>query len=360
MVTSNMGKAIVIAEYDAGWPARFEAERDLVYATCGREAFTRIEHMGSTAVPGLAAKPIIDMMPGLRSLDDAPPIIERLATIGWEYVPEFEQPTEIDEGMPFRRYLRKDERGRRAFHMHMVEQGSDFWVKHLRFRDYLRAFPQERDAYADLKRGLAARFNARLTPSSNVNIGYTDQKTEFVERCLGKLEDRLTRSTPVALSPADRGWTETYARLRPDVVEAAGPDALDVQHVGSTSVPGLIAKPKVDIAVGAKDMEAADAIAARLTAAGYEPYDDAQRTDDWIAMYRVEHGRKIANVHIVVHGGERWRRFLAFRDYLRGHPEAAAAYAELKRARAEEFGRNRLGYAAAKSEFIAEICRLAE
>jgi GrpB-like predicted nucleotidyltransferase (UPF0157 family) len=186
MVTSNAGKPIVIVDYDPAWPARFEAERDLMYAACGRDAFTIIEHVGSTAVPGLAAKPIIDMMPGLRSLDDAPPVIEKLQTIGYAYVPEFEAPNGIDEGMPFRRYLRKDIAGVRAFHLHMVEEGSDFWEKHLLFRDYLRAHADDRGAYARLKRELAAQFNASLTPTSNVNIGYTDNKTDFVESCLVK------------------------------------------------------------------------------------------------------------------------------------------------------------------------------
>ena len=186
MVTSNAGKPIVIADYDPSWPAQFEAERDLMYARCGRDAFTVIEHVGSTAVPGLAAKPIIDIMPGLRSLNDAPPIIEKLQAIGYVYVPEFEKPNEIDEGMPFRRYLRKDVSGERAFHLHMVEDGSDFWQHDLLFRDYLRAHPDARDAYARLKRDLAAQFNANLTPTSNVNIGYTDNKTDFVEGCVAK------------------------------------------------------------------------------------------------------------------------------------------------------------------------------
>jgi GrpB-like predicted nucleotidyltransferase (UPF0157 family) len=137
-------------------------------------------------VPGLAAKPIIDIMPGLYSLEDAPPVIAKLQTIGYAYVPEFERPNGIDEGMPFRRYLRKDIAGERAFHLHMVEEGSDFWQKHLLFRDYLRAHPRDRDAYAHLKRDLAEQFNANLTPTSNVNIGYTDNKTDFVEGCLAK------------------------------------------------------------------------------------------------------------------------------------------------------------------------------
>lgn len=172
-----------IVPYDAAWPEVFEAERALIAAALTLPS-EHIEHIGSTAVPGLAAKPIIDMMPGLRSLDDAPALIPKLESVGYSYVPEFERPTAVDEGMPFRRYFRKDREGVRAFHMHMVEHGSEFWVKHLLFRDYLRAHGEARDAYAALKRELAADYNSRLLPESNVNIGYTDRKTAFVEATL--------------------------------------------------------------------------------------------------------------------------------------------------------------------------------
>jgi GrpB-like predicted nucleotidyltransferase (UPF0157 family) len=175
------GAPVVIADYDSAWPAKFEAERDLIVRTCGTGAFVAIEHVGSTSVPGLAAKPIIDMMPGLRSLDDAPPLIPLLESIGYEYVPAFEQDTSSVPGMPFRRYLRKDENGERAFHLHMVEAGSEFWVDHLLFREYLRAHHEAASEYARLKRDLAAAFNATLTPQSDINVGYTDRKTDFIE-----------------------------------------------------------------------------------------------------------------------------------------------------------------------------------
>ena len=83
-MTSRTGKPIVIAEYDPIWPQRFERERMEIVRACRAAAFVRIEHMGSTAVPGLAAKPIIDIMPGVRSLDDAPALVQRLARIGYE------------------------------------------------------------------------------------------------------------------------------------------------------------------------------------------------------------------------------------------------------------------------------------
>jgi GrpB-like predicted nucleotidyltransferase (UPF0157 family) len=186
MGSSNRGKRIVIADYDPAWAARFEAARDAMYAACGRDAFVAIEHIGSTSVPGLAAKPIIDMMPGLRSLSHAPPIIEKLRALGYHYVPEFEHDTSSGPGMPFRRYLRGDEDGRRAYHIHMVEDGGDFWARHLLFRDYLRSHPEGAAAYAALKRELAADFNATIKPASDINVGYTDRKTQFVEGIIAR------------------------------------------------------------------------------------------------------------------------------------------------------------------------------
>lgn len=177
----TIGKPVVIADYDPGWPRKFDAERDLIVRTCGVGAFVQIEHVGSTSVPGLAAKPIIDMMPGLRSLDDAPPLISPLESLGYEYVPAFEHDTSSGPGMPLRRYFRKDENGARAYHLHIVEVGSPFWVEHLLFRDYLRAHPEVATEYARLKRELAAGFNAALTPASDINVGYTDRKTDFIE-----------------------------------------------------------------------------------------------------------------------------------------------------------------------------------
>jgi len=176
---------------------------------------------------------------------------------------------------------------------------------------------------------------------------------------MGVMEERIARGSPVALAEHDPGWAELYVRLRAGIVAAVGGDAADVQHVGSTAVPGLPAKPKVDIAVGAVTMERAGAIVERLRPIGCAAYEAAQSTDDWIAMYWVVDGRKIANVHVVPHGGDRWRRYLAFRDYLRAHREAVEEYAQLKRALAEEFGRDRLGYVGGKAEFIGRICRLA-
>lgn len=186
MATSRTGKPIIIADYDPVWRQRFERERVEILRVCGAGAFVRIEHIGSTAVPGLGAKAIVDILPGLRSLDDAVALIAPLASIGYEYVPEYERPSEIDEGMPLRRYFRKDVSGERAFHMHMVETGSDFWKTHLLFRDFLRISPADAAEYERVKREVAVEYNKTVTAASNVNLGYTDKKSDCVNAIMAK------------------------------------------------------------------------------------------------------------------------------------------------------------------------------
>ncbi len=192
-MTSRTGKPIIITDYEPVWPQRFARERIEILRVCGAGAFVRIEHLGSTAVPGLAAKAIIDIMPGLRSLDDAAPLIAPLASIGYEYVPEYERPSESDEGMPLRRYFRKDVNGERAFHMHMVEAFSEIWVTQLIFRDFLRISPEDAAEYARVKRRVAGEYNLTVTPRSNSNLGYTDKKSDCINTIMAKARAHFAR-----------------------------------------------------------------------------------------------------------------------------------------------------------------------
>ena len=122
---------VVVVPYDDAWPSLYEEERARIERAIGPWA-EGIEHVGSTAVPGLAAKPVIDIMVGVNSLDDSSILVERLVDIGYEYVPEFERV------LPFRRYFRKMREGRRTHQIHLVERSNtEWWDRHLLFRDYL-------------------------------------------------------------------------------------------------------------------------------------------------------------------------------------------------------------------------------
>lgn len=139
---------VTIVEYDEAWAQLFAAEKAMLQQVVGDPA-VEIEHMGSTSVAGLAAKPVIDILIGLGDFSMADSLVPKIAATGYEYIKEFEVE------MPYRRYFTKPHRGADTHHIHMVAMGSEFWTKMLLFRDYLRVNSHARVAYANLKKDLA-------------------------------------------------------------------------------------------------------------------------------------------------------------------------------------------------------------
>jgi GrpB-like predicted nucleotidyltransferase (UPF0157 family) len=159
-----------IVSYRADWPRMFEAERAALAETFRSPAF-RIEHVGSTAVPGIPAKPIVDILVGARSLAAIEARIPAMETLDYQYVPEHEAV------LPQRRFFGKPKVGLRQFHVHAVEIDSRFWVEHLLFRDALRADRGLAAEYGALKIRLAARFGGDRE-------AYTDAKAPFIRTVL--------------------------------------------------------------------------------------------------------------------------------------------------------------------------------
>jgi GrpB-like predicted nucleotidyltransferase (UPF0157 family) len=167
---------VTIADYSPQWPAQFDAEARVLRSAFGADRID-IEHVGSTAVPGLGAKPIIDILVGASSLDEIERHIPDLEAVGYGYVPEFEKQ------LPRRRYFVKPKGGDGDFHVHAVERDSAFWRDQLRFRDALRDQPALREEYLRLKRQLALSFHLD-------RAGYTDAKAPFIEGVLNDLARR--------------------------------------------------------------------------------------------------------------------------------------------------------------------------
>lgn len=162
-----MSRPVAVVGYDPRWPARYEEERAKILKAIG-DKLMLVEHIGSTAVLGLAAKPIIDLMAAVRRLADTEACIGPLQRIGYQYVPEYEVE------LPERRYFHKGSSGSHMHHLHIVEITSDFWRRHLLFRDYLRAHPEVAHEYEGLKRRLAERYRFDRQ-------AYTEAKTEFIQ-----------------------------------------------------------------------------------------------------------------------------------------------------------------------------------
>ncbi|MCP3417502.1 MULTISPECIES: GrpB family protein [Bradyrhizobium] len=164
---------IVVLEYDPNWPAMFETERARIEHALGSLALA-IEHVGSTAVPGLPSKPIIDLMVGVPSLAEARErCIKPIDTLGYRYIPEYAA------WLPGELFFRKGPPGPWTHHLHVMEPSNPRWETLLVFRDYLRAHPEVSRAYAEIKQALAA--------SSREDIAaYRNGKTRFVEETTAK------------------------------------------------------------------------------------------------------------------------------------------------------------------------------
>lgn len=169
---------ILIQDYDPRWPGQFETLRSRVASALGALA-AAIEHVGSTAVPGLAAKPIIDLDIVLASAADFPLVVERLASFGYVH--------EGDLGIAGREAF-KDPPGPIPHHLYVCYPGSKPYWEHLAFRNHLRTHPEDSQAYGELKRRLALQF-------PNDREAYTQAKTEFIVTILHRALPSSARET---------------------------------------------------------------------------------------------------------------------------------------------------------------------
>jgi GrpB-like predicted nucleotidyltransferase (UPF0157 family) len=163
---------VYLVPYDNAWPSLFEKDRALLLDHLGSNV-RAVVHIGSTAIPGIPAKPIIDVMALVDDVSVAPSLFDAFERIEYHYFP-------YDEArVPERRWFCKPDALRRTHHLHLTQIGSPHHRNQILFRDHLRRHPDDRDRYAALKRELALRF-------PNDREAYTDGKSEFVREILDK------------------------------------------------------------------------------------------------------------------------------------------------------------------------------
>ena len=171
-----MMSTVVISPYSAEWPDCFRAVREELLSVFA-PIEVAVEHIGSTAVPGLAAKPVIDVLLGARALADVESRIEPLGEHGYSYVQKYERE------LPMRRYFVKPAATSLRVHLHAVELGSLLWQEHLAFRDALRTDATLSSRYQSLKLRLAEEFAADKS-------AYTVAKGPFIRSVLATAFER--------------------------------------------------------------------------------------------------------------------------------------------------------------------------
>jgi GrpB-like predicted nucleotidyltransferase (UPF0157 family) len=168
MEKKDTDNAVTLSEYNTEWPLLFNKEKDFLMKIIGRYLIGSIEHVGSTAVPGLTAKSVIDIMFGVKSLKYSKPAIELLVKNGYNYFPYkpdvmhwFCKPCPIF----------------RTHHLHLVPYESNLWKQRIKFRDILRADSKVASKYVELKKALAKHYKEDRE-------AYTESKANFIQNVL--------------------------------------------------------------------------------------------------------------------------------------------------------------------------------
>jgi GrpB-like predicted nucleotidyltransferase (UPF0157 family) len=173
---TRLSSAIWIAPYDPLWPREYAAEAARIADSC-RDLALRLEHIGSTAVPGMSAKPIIDILAGVPPRASRAEYVAAIRGLGYEHRGAL--------GIPGRNYFRRG--SPRSHHIHLVNWSSAFWRDHLMFRDYLRRDAVAAQQYAALKRELSAMF-------ADDRARYNEEKGPFINAVLRRAREEAGES----------------------------------------------------------------------------------------------------------------------------------------------------------------------
>jgi GrpB-like predicted nucleotidyltransferase (UPF0157 family) len=160
--------SVELSEYDPKWPSRFDVEKSFLMGIIGKWLCGSVEHVGSTAVPGLVAKPVIDIMFGVKSLEQSRPAIDALVKSGYEHFPYKKN---------VMHWFCKPSHAFRTHHLHLVPYGESLWRERIQFRDLLVSNQDIANEYSALKKDLADRYKEDRE-------AYTEKKWPFIQLVL--------------------------------------------------------------------------------------------------------------------------------------------------------------------------------
>lgn len=166
-------EVVRLVPHDAAWAARFEEEADRIRAAVGPWITGGVHHVGSTAVPGLDAKPVIDIAVGVKSLEASRPCIERLRELDYLYSPYRAE---------IMHWFCKPDPARRTHHLHLIPTDSPRFDDEMAFRDYLRAHADRAAEYGALKRQLAVQYATDREAYTKAKAGFIEDVTALARR----------------------------------------------------------------------------------------------------------------------------------------------------------------------------------
>jgi GrpB-like predicted nucleotidyltransferase (UPF0157 family)/predicted acetyltransferase len=334
--------------YDKNWVKLFEHEKEVIQNILGSNC-THIHHIGSTSIPRIYAKSIIDMMPVVKNLSLVDLHDCEFKELGYQCMGEY--------GISGRRFYWKSKQNR-THHIHLFEEGNPEIGRHLAFRNYLRDNQDVAQAYSQIKRDLADQF-------TNDIVSYVEGKSSFIkyiDYLTGHPQkDQLSAEDNIILKPYDSRWKKLAIAEISSIKHLVKLPFLDIQHLGSTAIEGMLAKPIIDIFIALNAIEEADLWIKPLENMGYIFwYENPDKQHLRFFKGMPPYGTcRTHHVHIMEKGKDFDNR-IKFRDMLNKSPDDRESYVKLKQELSEKYSKDREVYTEKKFKFVRQILSQAE
>lgn len=338
-------RQVELVPHDPSWKAQFEAEALRIQSILGSH-LDGIHHIGSTAIPAIYAKPVIDILVVVNDLSFVDVLNLEFEALEYTCMGEF--------GIVGRRFYKKGD-VKRTHHIHLFDRGHPEVKRHLAFRDYLIQHPGSAQGYSWIKRCLAKQFPSDID-------AYIRAKDSFIRAMdyhagVAK-QDQLDAQDQIILEPCDPHWKKLAAAEMGAVQQAVHLPFVAIEHLGSTAIEGMSAKPLIDIFIALDSMDEAGRWTDPLKALGYIDWPDNpnkfhQRFFKGMPPFGLQ---RTHHLHIMPMG-KKFKERIAFRDILNERADLRARYEALKQALATQYRDDREAYTDAKAVFIKEVLR---
>ncbi|MCW5589027.1 MAG: GrpB family protein [Legionellales bacterium] len=340
-----INRIIELVPPNSEWITQFKLEAATLHNSVANHCLA-LHHIGSTAIPDIYAKPVIDLLAIVKDLSAIDKLNSVFENLGYECRGEF--------GIPGRRFYLKNKIVR-THHLHLFEQGHPEINRHLAFRDYLRSHPNEAKAYSWIKRCLAEQFPLDID-------FYNQGKESFIRtidyRTGNAKSDQLQAHDQIILEPYDPNWKKLAVAEINAIKQVIQLPYLALEHIGSTAVTGLSAKPIIDIVIALENNHEFSHWTESLQAMGYVDWpDNPDKTHARFFKGMPPFGIKRSHhLHIMTMGNE-FKHYVAFRDLLNQNARLREQYSKLKETLADRYKNDREAYTTAKAQFIQMVLK---
>ena len=340
-------RRVELVEYDAEWPLLYVEAVDKIKSILG-ENCNEIHHIGSTAIPNICAKPIIDILPVVNDIKKVDSLNHQFEVLGYVCMGEY--------GIPGRRFYWKSKE-KRTHHIHLFEKGSSEISRHVEFKNFMISHSDYAKSYSLIKQHLAKVFFDDIE-------NYVDGKASFVQYIDYKTSNarpsQLQAHDDIVIQPYHPAWKK-FAEAEINTIHAVTnqlPCVL-MEHFGSTAVPMLASKPIIDILIGVQSIEEANRWIEPLKSMGYVFWDENPDQSHLrffkgmppFGMRRTHH------IHIIEASNPVVEQRILLRDILRQNEKVRHEYETLKLKLAKSFQSDREKYTEQKGKWIKNILR---